>query len=56
MLSKQICYWFSKKKIKDLNITTKSQLKPTTEDIALKILKNINILKTAGIDIFVEDF
>ena len=35
---------------KDLNITTKFQLKPTTEDIVLKLLKNIDIAKAAGID------
>ena len=28
---------------KDLNITTKFELKPTTDDIALKLLKSINI-------------
>ena len=36
---------------KDLNITTKFELKPTTEDIAQKLLKNIDISKVAGIDI-----
>ena len=35
---------------KDLNIITKFQLKPTTEDIALELLKNIDISKVAGID------
>ena len=35
---------------KDLNITTKFQLKPTTEDIVLKLLKSIDISKAAGID------
>ena len=35
---------------KYLNITTKFQLKPTTEDIVLKLLKNIDIYKVAGID------
>ena len=35
---------------KDLNITTKFQLKPTTEDIVLKLFKNIGISKAAGID------
>ena len=35
---------------KDLNITTKFQLKPTTEDIVLKLLKNIDTSKGAGID------
>ena len=35
---------------KDLNITTKFQLKPTTEDTVLKLLKNIDISKAAGID------
>ena len=35
---------------KDLNITTKFQLKPTTEDTVLKLLKNIHISKAAGID------
>ena len=34
----------------DLNITTKFQLKSTTEDIVLKLLKNIDISKAAGID------
>ena len=28
---------------KDLNITTKFELKPTTDDIALKLLKSIDI-------------
>ena len=50
MFSKQICYWFSKKNFKDLNITTKSQLKSATEDISLKLLKNIDISKAVGID------
>ena len=35
---------------KDLNITTKFQLKPTTEDIVLKLLKNIDFSKAAGSD------
>ena len=35
---------------KDLNISIKFQLKPTAEDIALKLLKNIDISKTAGVD------
>ena len=35
---------------KDLNITTKFQLKLTTADIVLKLLKNIVISKAAGID------
>ena len=35
---------------KNLNITTKFQLKPTTEDIVLKLLKNIDISKAAGVD------
>ena len=35
---------------KNLNITTKFQLKPTTEVIVLKLLKNIDISKAAGID------
>ena len=35
---------------KDLKITTKFQLKLTTEDIVLKLLKNIDISKAAGID------
>ena len=39
-----------KKNYKDLNITTKFQLKPTTEDIVLKLLKNIVNSKAAGID------
>ena len=43
----------------NLNITTKFQLKPTTEDIALKLLKNIDISKAAGVDnclgIFIKD-
>ena len=50
MFSKQICYWFSKKNFKDLNITTKSQLKSATEDISLKLLKNIDISKAVDID------
>ena len=41
---------------KNLNITTKFQLKPTTEDIVLKLLKNFDISKAAGLGIFVEDF
>ena len=35
---------------KDLNIITKFQLKPTTEGFVLKLLKNIDISKAAGID------
>ena len=35
---------------KDLNITSKFQLQPTTEDIVLKLLKNIEISKAASID------
>ena len=35
---------------KNLNITTKFQLKPTTEDIVLKLLKNIDFSKAAGSD------
>ena len=35
---------------KDLDTTTKFQLKPTTQDIILKVLKNIDISKAAGID------
>ena len=35
---------------KNLNITTKLQVKPTTENIFLKLLKNIGISKTAGVD------
>ena len=35
---------------KHLDITTKFKLKPTTEDIILKLLKNIGISKAAGID------
>ena len=35
---------------KILNITTKFQLKKTTEYIALKLLKNIDIFKVAGVD------
>ena len=35
---------------KNLNITTKLQLKPTTENIFLKLLKNIGISKAAGVD------
>ena len=34
---------------KNLNITTKFQLKPTTEDIVLKLLKDIDISKAAGV-------
>ena len=45
-----------KKNYKNLNITTKFQLKPTTEDIVLKLLKNFDISKAAGLGIFVEDF
>ena len=35
---------------KDLNITSKFQLQPTTEDTVLKLLKNIEISKAASID------
>ena len=35
---------------KILNITTKFQLKKTTEYIVLKLLKNIDIFKVAGVD------
>ena len=35
---------------KILNITTKFQLKKTTEYIVLKLLKNIDISKAAGVD------
>ena len=35
---------------KNLNISTKLQLKPITEDIVLKLLKNIDISKAAGVD------
>ena len=34
---------------KNLNITTKFQLKQTTEDIVLKLFKNIDISKAAGV-------
>ena len=40
----------AKKYYKDLNITTKFQLKPTTEGTVLKSLKNTDISKGAGID------
>ena len=40
---------------KDSKITSKFHLKSTTEDIALKQLKNIDISKAAGI-IFLGDF
>ena len=39
-----------KKIYKNLNITTKFQLKPTTEDIVLKLFSNIDISKAAGVD------
>ena len=39
-----------KKINKDWEITAKFQLKPTTEDIVLKLLKNIDVSKAAGID------
>ena len=39
-----------KKFHKDLAITTKFQLKPTTEVIVLKLLNNIEISRAAGID------
>ena len=45
-----------KKIYKNLNITTKFQLKPTTEDIVLKLLKNIDISKAAGVDILPSRF
>ena len=45
-----------KKIYRDLNITTKFQLKPTTEDIVLKLLRNIDISKAAVIENFLEDF
>ena len=35
---------------KNLNTTTKFQLKPKTEGIALKLLKNIDISQAAGVD------
>ena len=35
---------------KDLNILTKFQLKLTTEDIVLKLFKNIDISKASSID------
>ena len=38
-----------KKFYKNLNITTKFQLKPTTEDIVLKLLKIFDISKAAGV-------
>ena len=44
---------------KNLNITTKFQLKPTTKDISLKLFKSIDISKAAGVDnlpgIFLKD-
>ena len=46
----------AKKYCKDLNITTKFQLKPTTEDTVLKLLKNTDISKGAGIDNLPERF
>ena len=45
-----------KKFYKNLNITTKFQLKPATEDIVLKLLKNIDISKTARVDNLPERF
>ena len=39
-----------KKIYKNLNITTKFQLKPTTEDIVLKLFDNIDISKAAAVD------
>ena len=39
-----------KKFYKNLNITTKCQLKPATEDIVLKLARNIDISKAAGVD------
>ena len=38
---------FSKKNYEDLDITNKFQMKPTTEDIFLKILKNIEVSEGA---------
>ena len=35
---------------KDLNITTNFELKPTTENIVLKLLKNTDIFKATGVD------
>ena len=35
---------------KNLNITSKFQLKPTTKDIVLKLLRNIDISKAVGVD------
>ena len=35
---------------KDLKITSKFQLKSTTDDIVLKLLKHFDISKAAGID------
>ena len=44
---------------KNLNITTKFQLKPSTKDISLKLFKSIDISKAAGVDnlpgIFLKD-
>ena len=45
-----------KKFYKNLNITTKFQLKPTTKDFVLKLLKNIDISKAAGVKIFLKNF
>ena len=45
-----------KKNYKDLHITTKFQLKPTTEDITLKLSKSIEISKAARIDNFPKKF
>ena len=45
-----------KKFYKNINITTKFQLKPATEDIVLKLLKNIDISKTARVDNLPERF
>ena len=45
---------------KNLNITTKFQLKLTTEDIVLKLFKSIDISKAAGVSNlpgrFLKDF
>ena len=41
---------------KGLNITAKFQLKPTTKDNVLKLLKNIYISKAGGIDDLPERF
>ena len=41
---------------KNLNITAKLQLKPTTEDIVLKVLKNIDTSTAVGVDNLPERF